>query len=474
MKNHLRIGLGNTTDKDTVVFHGGITTRDSFGRITDLAIAWCKDIHKINHKSAGEIRVLLQALLEFGFPERNSSTGHLEVAVEAGKMMIALRFQNCIVDTDENSEKELVQYWLNSEETALIKKILHHHDMVEVRFSKELNLIELRIVRQLIEGDMNPHAQTFSVMCDNEKTLPVEHSSYVDMGDLDYEEWISEVYRNPKTGKSGELYRDGESLQREQEWPRLVVERDQRTVENEIKRFESAKNDLISKQELVVPGLADNKSLQKTIITDDERLKEQAKQYELLLIKKEKVNQKQLNDLKVLREKIEAASSNVQAGDAKVAQVFRDKALQMYELVKSLQSDKQKLEKTIFDLKRELVSNSSEEKGVVESNPVPLVVEELNKKVERLSRALEAEKEKVKKLSDRVTVAEKEAQGATPLIEDLESKIETALKSSQQYKKETEAVKQKLVQADAEKNKIKNELIKVQAEIQTLKKRHAS
>jgi chromosome segregation ATPase len=165
-----------------------------------------------------------------------------------------------------------------------------------------------------------------------------------------------------------------------------------------------------------------------------------------------------------------AGGSNSQ--DSNMAQVFREKAKQMYEMAKALQLEKTALQKELFALKRGQVAEMEEiEQG--SASTVNMQMDDLLKKVDRLTRALESEKQKVKMLSDRVTVAEKEAQSASPLIEDLEAKVETTLKNSQQYKKETEAVKQKLVQAEAEKNKIKNELIKAQAQIQTLNKRLA-
>lgn len=96
------------------------------------------------------------------------------------------------------------------------------------------------------------------------------------------------------------------------------------------------------------------------------------------------------------------------------------------------------------------------------------------KKSERLQRAMDAEKVKVKQLSERVIVAEREASSAGPMVQDLERKVEQALKLVQQSKKETDAIKQKLVQAEAEKNKIQNELRSAQAQIQTLMKRQAA
>jgi hypothetical protein len=483
MKATTRIGLGNTVDKATKIFHGGLGSRDSFGRVSDLATIWLRENQGIDFKSCGELRVLIQALLEFGFPERNSSSGQLELAVENQKLLISLRFNNHIVDSEDDPEKSLVQFWLNSTDSTLIKRILHHQDLVEVRFSSVLNLIEWRIIRSLDDSAVDFDAVTFKVLTDAEEAIPSNHESYVDMGDVDYENWLSEIYSTRKDGKSGDLYQGGESVQREQEWARMVLQHERSIIEQSIRRLEG-------------DAIAANSENQFDI--NRERLR----QYEDLLISKEKKSLKFQDELQRLRKdsqlKINEASHQangsltvgnpqieqqprsagvngpIESGvqDAKMAQVFREKAKQMYDMAKALQLEKTALQKELFDLKRGQFSEMEEvEPGA--GSAVNIQMDDLMKKVDRLTRALESEKQKVKMLSDRVTIAEKEAQSASPLIEDLEAKVETTLKNSQQYKKETEAVKQKLVQAEAEKNKIKNELIKAQAQIQTLNKRLA-
>jgi DNA repair exonuclease SbcCD ATPase subunit len=142
----------------------------------------------------------------------------------------------------------------------------------------------------------------------------------------------------------------------------------------------------------------------------------------------------------------------------------------MFEMLKKVKEEKAELEKLINDSRRK--DNSEGFEGPFNQNLKAL--DESVKKSERLQRAFDAEKVKLKTLSERVMIAEKEAQAAGPIIEDLESKVEHTLKTVQQHKKETEQVKQKLVQSDAEKNRIKNDLIKANAQIQTLMKRQAS
>ena len=69
-------------------------------------------------------------------------------------------------------------------------------------------------------------------------------------------------------------------------------------------------------------------------------------------------------------------------------------------------------------------------KSLNEAPGLLLQIDELKKQVDRVNRALDAEKQKVKGLSDRVVVAEREVQSSTPIINDLETKIESAIKMS--------------------------------------------
>jgi len=493
MSNFRRIGLGNTLKRHTVVFHGGIVGRDSFGRITDQVSVWFKAHHQIQPKMTGDIRVLMQAMMEFGFSEKNSSNGHIEVAVENDVAYVALRFQNFIVEPGDVAEKTLAQYWLNSAETALIKRILYPQDVVEIRFSSEINLVELRIVRPFSVDSVSHDQQSFRVIADADKELKADHQEYFEMGDFNQSEWVAEIYKNPKTKpKTGEMYSSGKAVQAEEEWSRVVVDRQIQQIEDDLKRINTGKKELLNTEKVMFKGHQGEVDLTEINESSFEWMNEKNKRFERLIREKEAIIQKQNSaspdrekDLALIaaaqnggEQKATVVSGGAQ-GDAKNAMAFREKALQMFEMAKKLQTEKQELEKQIADLKKP--STELSESASVESSDVTVVssgvnqqADELFKKVDRLSRALEAEKSKVKTLVDRVTVAEKEAQSASPMIEDLEGKVEVALKNAQQYKKETENVKQKLVQSEAEKNKIKNELLKAEAQIQTLMKRHAS
>jgi hypothetical protein len=158
--------------------------------------------------------------------------------------------------------------------------------------------------------------------------------------------------------------------------------------------------------------------------------------------------------------------------------------------VRMLQEENRGLEKLIHQMRRanadavagaaraaqEIIqSESAQEPSEGDSpDPVASLTEDLEKKIDRLRRALESEKAKTKTFLDRALAAEKEAQSSAPIISDLEAKVEHVLKTSLQYKKDIDAMKLKLIQAEQEKNKLKNELLNAQAQIKTLQKRQAA
>ena len=292
------------------------------------------------------------------------------------------------------------------------------------------------------------------------------------MGDVHYEDWISAVYKNDhEKNKSGDLFINGESVQGEEEWVRVVSEHEQKVIDQTVAIFKTQTAGAEVDELKVIEGQNNSE-----FISEVDLLNEKIKQYQNLLRQKEKQNQKAGMDIATLQKKLVDVSKAAQASDGKQIQQFRDKALQMYEMVKTLQQEKQALEKTVVEFRSNsaVTSVTAIGKAPNESPGLLLQIDELVKKSDRLTRALEAEKLKVKGLLERALTAEKEAQSSTPLIDELEKKVETTLKMAQQHKKETDQVKQKLIQSDAEKNKIKNDLLKVQAQVQTLMKRQAS
>jgi hypothetical protein len=512
VKQTPQMGLGNTVDENTEILHSGVIGRAAFGRISDLVAAWCSRSQSLATKHVSDLRLMVQALLEFSHPKDQAQLGQFEFTVEDQHIFASVRFENQIFNETTSVERTLSQYWLNSEEASMLKKVLYPKDRVEVRFNEKLNLVEWRVCRSLVPESISHHDPSFLVMIDEMPAISSENKRYTDLGDLPYQNWLESVYKNTSTeNRSGEFFVQGDSLQNESEWARVVVDRETDQVETEV-RISSAKetstDDEVVFQELsyeenekindksrryvedlraqLLSEQSEIKDQLKEMITEAKKkelravretvlLQQKIRMFEGLLHKKELVVQKKQSEIRILNQKIADQSKEDDAhAQLEQIQAFRDKAIQMFEQLKKVKDQNQELEKMVIDFQhREKLQNTGKEAPAVNS-VAHQQMEEMNKKYERMYRSLEAEKIKVKTLSDRVIVAEKEAQSAGPLIEDLEGKVENTLKIAQQHKKETEAMKLKLVQAEGEKNKVKNELMKAQAQIQTLMKRHAS
>ena len=487
-----RIGISHSLPEGTEVIHSSILGVNCLGRISDLLAAWCVRALKTSPDFLGDFRLLAQSLMEFSCPKSGDSLGQVELAEHAGLVIIATRFPCRLVLNTELLAQELTQYWLNSEDLKLFKRMLSPQDRVEVRYHEKLNLIEWRVSRPVGEAqEVLDHSDSFQVLSDNSIDIQASNVVFKELGDLPFNEWLTDVYRNQKLGnRAGSVTVEGGESQDDQEWARIVVEREtheiakeaDRIVESEQLGDQNQESTTFQRSEEIEKIFAENMDLKagakqvalrvRKIELDSEREKnlfqQKLTQFESLLHKKEYMNQRHQTELKVLNEKISELKNNP---DTSRSEHFRVKALEMYEMLKNVKDECKSLERTVHEMKRKERDASD---GPSSTGMSQKYIDELNKKVERNQRALEAEKLKVKTLSERVIVAEKEAQSAGPLIDDLESKMEHTLKSVQQHKKETEQVKQKLVQADAEKNKIKNDLMKAQAQIQTLLKRQAA
>jgi hypothetical protein len=502
-----KIGISHALPEDTVVVHTTIQGSNSLGRITDLLSAWCKHKLKLSTDFLSGFRLLMQSLVEFSCFQSGEGLGQVEMATHNGFMIVATRFQCKVNLTAGNTSKELTQYWLNAEEIKLFKKMLNPHDYVEVRFHAVLNLIEWRVLRKISESsNMIDHGASFKVLVDSSSEILASPVQFLDLGDLDFEGWLNNAYRNTKTGsRAGSITVAGGESQDEQEWARIVVEREKEAIDQTIETFKAdaltedevllAFNSFVDESDnsewVVTRNLLAEDEIEKVLKENDglkntgkeinhrvrklELLVEREKQIfqrknaemESLLRKKEYLNQRHQKEVLELTQKL---SKLAEAKDSAKVDHFRVKAIEMYEMLKRCKEDYKSLERVNYDLRKELSSvETTTTTGMSQK-----YIDELTKKMERFQRALEAEKLKVKTLSDRATVAEKEAQASGPLIDDLESKVEHTLKVVQQHKKETEQVKQKLVQSEAEKNKVKNELMKAQAQIQTLMKRQAA
>ncbi len=535
------LGLGNSLDKDTEILHSSVVGTKSFGRIGDLISAWVEKNHAVSIKQSGDLRVLVQSLFQFAYPKEKPELGNIEFSVEDKKIFVAIRFPNeTFKENATDFEKMLSQYWVNSDDCLMLKKILYSQDHVEVRLNQKLNLIEWRICRYLVPAEASPDESQFLALVDESDDITSEHGQYTEFGDLPYEKLLQEVYSSSKDKSgSGEFFQNGTSVQEEDESVRVKSEREFQDIdalvrasvnnssEEELRRIRATKETVNGDPLVTISAQPQQVAVEKTKIftgsKEDEKhievvssqfmdqisdqfraeqvelkdslkdairnckkkeleadkqvtfLAYKMKKLEALLRQKELANVKAQKENKVLNEKL---AQHKPAQKDNQAKVFKDKALQMYTLLKQSKDENAVLEKELEELKTKERSESViKDHGLskaAETNAGNLQIEELSKKLERTNRALEAEKIKVKTLSERVTVAEKEAQGAGPMIEDLESKVEHTLKLAQQHKKETEQVKQKVVQSEAEKNKIKNELTKAQAQIQTLMKRQAA
>ena len=494
-----RLGISHALPKGSTVVHSTVLGDTCLGRIIDLMSAWCKREVSTDSIFISNFRLLMLALLEFSCPKTEESLGQIELAQTGDSFIVATRFPSRNLYDNSTLSKDLTQYWLNSEEVKLLKRMLQPNDRVEVRYHRKLKLIEWRVCRPLSAVEVTTdHSESFLVFADKSEVLLSSDSHYQDLGDLPFQDWLSEAYHNrTKDRRAGDVNVEACEVQ-DEEWDRVVADREKKELEYKISiqagnlvdtdqnlRIFAGENSANSEDEFVVrsqetefdqssksfKGGSEETDKKSHGTTDkDKMLQEQMLvEMELLLKKKEYVNQRQQKEMKELQQKLEDQKKNHDTGRS---DHFRLKAMEMFEMLKKLKEEKLALERSNTEYRRqEKIKGDEDEPGPSASNQKH--VEEVTKRMERLQRTLEAEKLKVKTLSERVVVAEKEAQSAGPIISDLEARVEHTFKVSQQSKKETETVKQKLVQTEAEKNKIANDLVKVQAQVQTLMKRQA-
>jgi hypothetical protein len=505
-----KLGISHTLPEGTTVLHSTIIGVNCLGRTTDLLSAWCKNEFKPDTVFLSDLRLLTQALLEFSCPKSGEILGQLELAQSQGLVILATRFPCRLTLNPLVLEKELTQYWLNSEELKLLKRMLSPQDRVEVRYHEKLNLIEWRVCRPMGLAQVMDHADSFRVLTDTSADIDANGVNFLDLGDLPFNEWLTAAYKNTQSGnRAGSVTIEGGESQDDQEWARVVVEREKDEIERDLEMI--FKSEFLTEEEVIhefsnqLDGsssdtelkraridlsieeidriLAENKNLKDAarevsvrirkleLASDREKILFQKKttQLEDLLRKKEYLNQRMQNEVKSLHQKV---ADQLKNPDTSRSNHFKEKALEMFEQLKRVKEENKSMERMLIEVKRK--EREASEVSSTGGGMNQKYLDELTKKMERTQRALDGEKLKVKTLSERVIIAEKEAQSAGPLIDDLESKVEHTLKVAQQHKKETEVVKQKLIQADAEKNKIKNELVKLHAQVATLQKRQAS
>jgi hypothetical protein len=515
-QNH-KIGLASIVPTGTVIVHSSMIGRKGFGRVSDLLSAWLVNEFGLKTSVIASFRMLTSALLE-SLPRQENSSTLIEMAVFDGQIVIAARGE-CALEVDPTQvERSFTQFWLHSNETQIFKKVIHPADRIEVRYQEKTRIVEWRVFRKMEESGEFDASGSFSVIEDARDKIDQEEAQYVDLGDLPHKNWLEDVYRSAnKPSSSGDLILLGGDSQGEDEMIRMKVRNELSEIERSVQEGRARPpEDETSSEKTVVSGEPDpmEESFQRVIegIKNEEAVEEElvralevlkvesqrnainAEQFrarnarfEELLSRKEKQLIKKDVDIANLMERHRKELERLATDQQK--NPFRTKAIEMFERVRALQEENKSLEKMIHQLRRantEVVEHAartetgaeivkiSDVPGEETETPALNLTEDLEKKIERLQRALEAEKAKAKAFVERAMAAEKEAQSSGPIISDLEAKVEHVLKTSLQYKKDIDAMKLKLVQAEQEKNKLKNELLNAQSQIKTLQKRQAA
>lgn len=481
-KNPQCIGLSNTVPDGTSVAYSTVIGRKTFGRVADLLCAWANREHQVAESSVAGIRVLISALLE-SLPEGNLSPTRIEMAILGDQALVAVRTECGIVVDAGGVERAFTQHWLNSNEMQILRRVMDPRDRIEVRFQPKTRLVEWRVVRSLAGLEIDPSVSSFVVHEDLRAGLEEPATSYRDLGDLPFDEWLDEAYRSSRgaTG-GGEIRIQGNALQSDADHVRIKVgqeldelekravrgedseepESGLRMIENLLQQLRKKEASAEELEQMVLQLQEESRARRKDLTVWKKRYQQVVE----LLNRKEMALYTQTNELRFL-EKSQLGSTG--------ANPFKEKALQMFEKLKATAEQNEALKKEMQALRERESNPLAVGSGGFESGTtIRTNTEDLEKKLDRVQRALDAEKVKTSSLLERALNAEKEAQSSAPMISDLEAKVEHTLKTSMQYKKEIDSMKQKLVQSDAEKNKIKNELLKAQAQIQTLMKRQAS
>lgn len=510
-----KLGLGNSLDDQVEIIHSNLNGRRSFGRVADLFIAWTETKQQRSGFELSSLRLQMQALFELAYPKGKKQSGYFEYAITDKAYFMSVRFGHASSSTEV--EKNISQFWVEDEKCRLLKKFLGRNDRIEVRFHQKLNLIEWRVVffgeRSAEQLGEEPG---FQVFVDSSDKLESTHSKYTEAGDLPYQKLLHEAYRSASVaGKSGELYFQGQAVQGEEETSRVVTEKEKEEIAQEA--IALAKSERAKKAGKVEfePMMLDEEDIEEIRFAADQEVAEAeaqllkdgkpplsdeakelirlAKHRELVaqreamaiqlrvdkleeaLDRKEAARLQLQSQMRVLNEKITKlqAAAN-QGGNAKA---FRDKAIEMHTMLKKVKDENSALLKQLKasqNKQDEMEAEKLEREAAGAAGGHTLQVEELTKRQERTQRALDAEKVKVKQLSERVTQAEKEAAAASAVKTDLENKMEQANRLAAQHRKDLENQKQKLVQLEGEKGKLQAEINKLKVEVQALQKKQAA
>ncbi len=450
MKTSSLIGLGNALNDQTEILHTSVYGSNTIGRTTDLVVAWCERTKNVDASKIASLRILAQALLEYASAGQKDSSIYFECAIENSVFYTSVRHDNRITSPSENAEKTLTQYWLNSDQTSMLKKNLGPHDQVEVRFNGNMQMIEWRVSKPLNAAELAANQVGFKIIMDSSEAIVSEGKNYTDLGDLPYEDWLKEVYKKSKSSEKGwgetvapveeEPFAKrvtGKQVQQDSE--KIVVssqtqnkgeaeDEDDDSVSYSRTKEEDDRIRMTS-QDFLKDSLTQLKS-------ENQEIREKA---EKAIRASKQTTMEATMEISFLTKKVKRLQLTSKRKDQEIKEhqdeikTWKERYAKLQEKYSS-EAPKQVQKKETAQIKA-----NNENEGLLVANN--LQIEELTKKLDRTMRALEAEKEKVKSLSERVIVAEKEAQGKGPQIEGLEQKIEHTLKMVQQHKKETETVK---------------------------------
>ncbi len=490
------IGLSHVIDESTAIVHSTVFGRKSFGRIADLLCAWAIEEHQLRGAECGGLRMLASALLE-SLPESQGTPTRIELSIFNGQILIAVRMEWSLEVEAGAAEKIFTQHWLNSPQMQVLRRAVDPKDRIEVRYHSKTKLVEWRVIRSLGAAEIDPEVSSFLVVEDDRENLEETGPRYRDLGDLPFQDWLQDAYRIARQNSaSGEIRIQGEALQSDLEYARIKVSSELDEIEASVVRGRGQVEEESATGESELSGLKliDDliRNLQKKELLEGEleftidhlrteardrkkeitQWKRKYQQVVELLNRKEMALYTQANEMRANEKKaMQQARASESSSENESTRVFREKAIQMFEKLKAVTEQNERLKKDILALKERTVAQGSELKSSIATRAS---TEELEKKLDRVQRSLDAEKAKTSALLERALNAEKDSQSSAHLITDLEAKVEHSLKTTIQYKKEIESMKQKMVQSDAEKNKVKNDLLKAQAQIQTLMKRQAA
>lgn len=534
--SELKFGLGNAVDDSVEVIHGNLIGRRSFGRVSDLTLAWIEAHTKKTDYEISRLRLLMQALFEMAYTHHQKQSGHFECALAGDHVLLAARYT--LKATHETIEKEMLNLWNEDPNCRLLNKFLGRHDRVEILYSPSLSLIEWRIYfTETAQNNDSGNIPSFLIHIIDEKQIETHHQKYTELGDLNYQKLLSEAYRSAaQKSRTGDFKYKDRSVSEDDDGANVIFEKEINalledsvlvvseryaelkqkmlarvkgdasvTHKDELNDFTEDAQDQVDETELkaiesdateIAQVEFDQINAQRVTRGEaplPQEVKEiirAAKYQELLVHRKLMTYKTRLEKLEELLRQKEASKNQIQSqmrilneklvlvqnssGQSSQAKAFRDKAIEMHNMLKVVKESNVGLTRQVRELKAQLERMPAGEEGLTSAPAHTVQVEELTKRQERTQRALDAEKLKVKQLSERLVQAEKDTAQASRLKTDLENKMEQANRVAALHRKDLDAQKQKLVQIESEKGKLQAEINRLKTELQTLQKRSSA